>query len=180
MPATPPRDASGKFIKVSMRGEIETQKRLVQAVADLKGQPMKDAMTTATLLVERDAKIGAPVDMGILRASLTHELRVSGLGKQQALQGVVGSAKPQALWMEMGTGLPAGHARVKFPPPSAFEVWARRHGFASGYIVARAIWKRGGLEPRRYLQKAFDKNRQAIISLIGDAVAKISQKANGT
>ena len=174
----PARDASGRFIKTSVTGLIETQEKLQQAIVELQGQPMLDAMTSAVLIVEGDAKRNAPVDNGMLRNSISHELRVESLGGEKTIQGVVGSAQPQAVWMEMGTGLPAGHARVKMPPPSALEVWARRHGL-DAFLVARSIWKRGGLEPRRFLQKAFDDNRQKIVDLIGGAVSSIVQRANG-
>jgi hypothetical protein len=135
-------------------------------------------MLTATLLVERSAKLKAPVDNGLLRASITHEIRTAGLSGQQTVQGVVGSNKQNAVFMELGTGTFAGHPRVKMPPPSVLEVWAKRHNL-NAFLVARAIWKAGGLKPRKFLQNAFEENISAIKQLIGDAVSGIVNRANG-
>ena len=55
----------------------ETQRNLEQAVKDLEGPPMLEGMREATLVVQRDAKINAPVDTGRLRASITPESRLS-------------------------------------------------------------------------------------------------------
>lgn len=78
-------------------------------------------------------------------------------------------------YMELGTGIPAGNPKVHWPPAAALEVWANRHG-TTGFLVARAIGRRGGLKPRKFLQKAFDQNREKIIELIGNGVSKIVRK----
>ena len=162
---------------ISVDGLIQTQQNVQQAAADLYGQPMLDAMLTAVLLVEASAKQYAPVDTGDLRASISHQV-VSGISGEPGVQGIVGSNKMQALWMEQGTGTFAGHAAVKMPPPSALDVWASRHG-TTGRAVAWAIYKAGGLKARHFFQRAFDDNQQRIIDLLGQAVSAIVDKANG-
>ena len=68
--------------------------------------------------------------------------------------------------MEFGTGLlsedPKSRRQRHWPPAAALDLWAKRHGFASGAIVARIIGRRGGLKPRRFLRDAFESNRQRI------------------
>lgn len=66
--------------------------------------------------------------------------------------------------MEYGTD----HSRM--PPPAALEGWARRHG-ANAYMVARAIYLRGGLEGVFYMQRATDKNRKQVVQIIQNYVA---------
>ncbi len=155
---------------IEVRGLRQTQRKMEQVATDLAGKPMVDAMKQATMLVERDAKIFAPVDTGRLRASITSDIRVASsglLGKE--VQGVVGSNVTYAPFMELGTGTFAGRPRY-FPPPEALEVWARRHGIASGFLVARAIFRRGGLRGRKFLERGFENNTNKIIALIGRAV----------
>ncbi|KPJ77284.1 MAG: hypothetical protein AMJ81_00035 [Phycisphaerae bacterium SM23_33] len=55
-------------------------------------------MRDATLLVERHAKINAPVDTGRLRASITPEVRQ----QSNTVQGVVGSNVVYAPFQELG------------------------------------------------------------------------------
>lgn len=158
-------------IAVEIRNLEETQREMERIVQELHGEPMLNAMRTATLLVQRDARIFAPVDTGRLRASIVPEVRVQG----KDVMGVVGSNVFYAPYMEFGTGA-FGKGGSHFPPPSALDVWARRHGLPNGFVVARAIWRRGGLKGRKYLQRAFEQNKGRIQQLIGSAVAKIIRK----
>lgn len=158
-------------IKSEIRGLKEVEEKMNQVTHDVGGGVMQDAFRSAANLVSRDAKLLAPVDRGELRASITPTVRLEG----KTIVGVVGSKLFYAPYMELGTGTPAGHS-AHYPPPDALNVWARRHGIANGFIVAQAIWKRGGLQPRRFLQKAFEQNQSAIIKLIEDARDKIVKK----
>ncbi len=153
------------LIETEIKGLLETQRKLEQVVADLRGQPMLTAMRDATLIVQRSARQLAPVDTGRLRASITPEVRGDPMSGN--ITGVVGSNVEQAAPMELGT-------KPHFPPLSALQVWARRHG-VNAYAVARAIALRG-LKPRRYLQGAFEQNRERVVQIIGDGVAKIVNK----
>ena len=150
-------------IDVTVKGHIEARNKLLQVARDLRGDEFVDAMQTATLMVERDAKLLAPVDTGRLRASITGEVRVEG----NSVQGVVGSNVLYAPYMELGT-------RPHFPPVRALAVWARRHGM-NAFLVARAISVRG-TKPREFLQRAFEQNRVRIVAMLGDAVGRIVRK----
>lgn len=149
-------------LSLEVKNLKETQREMERIVADLHGAPMLQAMRDCTLMVQRDARINAPVDTGRLRASLTPEVRTA----QNDIQGVVGSNLKYAPYMEFGTR----HTRM--PPPSALDVWARRHGIPSGFLVARAILRRGGLRARRFLQKAIDSNKDRIVARIEQAVQR--------
>ena len=89
-------------VRVEVRGLRETQKKLEQVLNDLRGSPMLQAMRDATLIVERSAKLYAPVDTGRLRASITPEVR-TGFGGGDVIQGVVGSNVEYAPYQELGT-----------------------------------------------------------------------------
>jgi HK97 gp10 family phage protein len=116
-------------------------------------------MRTATMIIQRDAKIGAPVDTGRLRASITPS--VADLG--DVVQGVVGSNVTYAPYMELGT-------RPHWPPISALEVWARRHG-TEPYLVARAIARRG-TAARKFLQNAMTNNKERIFRILSGTIKR--------
>ena len=157
-------------IKVELQYLKEVQRRLEQDARNLSGDPMVHAMKTATLLVQRDAKILAPVDTGRLRASITPEVLTSRFRK---VRGIVGSNVLYAPYMELGTGTFVGRPAHR-PPSAALNLWAKRHGIpGGGYVVARGIGLRGGLKPRRYLRRALEQNADRIFRLLGKAVGRI-------
>ena len=123
------------------------------------GAGLTKPMRQATLLVTRDAKKLSPVDTGTLRSSIAPEIRAHG----DTIEGIVGTPVKYAPYMELGT-------KAHFPPISALQVWARRHGM-SAFIVARAISRRG-LKPRKFLQSAFDNNASNIQQIFDDYVKK--------
>ena len=63
---------------IEIRGMKEAQEAIERTLEDATGPPMVTAMRTATMLVQRDAKINAPVDTGRLRASITPSVRDLG------------------------------------------------------------------------------------------------------
>lgn len=151
------------IVDVEVRGLKELQAKLERAGRDLHGEPIIAAMRESTLWVQRDAKLNAPVDTGRLRASITPEVRTEAL---QVL-GVVGSNVEYAPYMELGT-------KPHWPPLGALEVWARRHGMIA-FVVARAIAERG-LKPRKFLQNAFEKNKDRIQRRLERAVKEIAER----
>ena len=157
-------------IKIDVEGLEKLQRKKEQMVRDLHGTPMLNAMRKAALLVVRDAKVYAPVYHGRLRASITPDITTEG----KNVVGRVGSKVHYAPYMELGTGTFAGRPR-HFPPPSALKGWARSKGL-NAYVVARAIGRRGGLRPRRFLQRAMEQNRGQIKTLLGNGVNLIVRK----
>lgn len=76
----------------------------------------------------------------------------------QPMFAAVGTNEMKLRWGEFGTGLlsedpDSGHRR-HFPPPMALQEWALDHGFPNGWVVAKIISDRGGLEPRHLLRDA--------------------------
>ena len=66
---------------------------------------LKQGMTKACLLVERDAKRNAPVDTGRLRSSITNRLDIDG----NQIVGVVGTNVEYASFLEHGTSKMPAH-----------------------------------------------------------------------
>lgn len=158
---------------IQVRNDKKVADELRQVAEDLRGKPFMRDMYKATMIVLRDAKKNAPVDTGRLRNGLNNSVEKSsfiGLG----VKGIVGvSANVEyGAYMEEGTGIFAGNPRVKMPPPKALEGWARRHG-ANAYVIARAIYKQGGLKPRHFLKNALEDNEQRIVGILGNSVKVI-------
>jgi len=153
----------GFELKLTVKGLKETQAKMTQVARDLTGDEMLDGMRRATLMVTRSAKGYAPVDTGRLRSSILPEVKVEG----KTVRGVIGSKVTYAPYQELGT-------RPHWPPVAALQVWAARHG-TSAFLVARAIAFRG-TRARRFLQRAFEDNETKIVALIGQVVARITNK----
>lgn len=168
-------------VRAEVKGLKETQRNLEQAVKDLRGSTLTNAMRDATLMVNRDAKknlvgyqsptVGG-VNTGILRASITPQVTLQG----STVQGVVGSNKTYAPYVEFDTRPHWPYAKGIPMENQPIVLWARRHG-ANAYLVARAISQRGTYG-KHFLQKAFDANKDKIERRIGQAVEAIVSKAN--
>lgn len=148
-------------MRIEVRGLKEVRQYLKRVGKDMTGQPMIRAMRDVTLLLTRDARRNAPVDTGTLRSSIMPSVAV----QHKEVIGIVGSNVEYAPFMELGT-------KPHFPPPDALEVWARRHGFSSAYLVCRAISRRG-LKARKFLQKAMKTNARRIVNRINQAIKEI-------
>jgi HK97 gp10 family phage protein len=89
----------------------------------------KAAAKTMELAVKR-----VPVDRGHLKNSIT-------IDRRGEFARAVGSGQPYAKPVEFGS-------RPHWPPLSALQPWARRHGFPAGrsgaFLVARSIAQGGG------------------------------------
>lgn len=119
-----------------------------------------EPMRQATSIVSGAARQNAPVDTGVLKASIMPEV----ISRDKMTTGVVGSNIVYAPFMELGT-------RPHWPPLAALEGWARRHG-TTAYVVARAIARRG-LKPRRYLRRALESNQGKIIQIFNSFVKRV-------
>lgn len=166
---------SGSGIRVRAVGTHEAKEAMESVIGGLKGRPLLDGFREATMLVVTGAKRNAPVDTGRLRSSITGEVRFKNglLGKD--VEGVAGTNVDYAPYMEFGTGTFVGRA-PHYPPPGAIALWSRRHGL-NPYVVALSIYRKGGLQGRHFLQKAFDDNKTRIVDIIGDAVTGIVRRA---
>jgi len=91
-------------------------------------EAMPEILNKSTLLIEARAKQLAPVDLGIMRSSIT-----SSISQSEAYVKVLA---PYAIYMEYGR--PPG----KMPPIEAIEPWAKRHKL-NAWAVAKTIAKKG-------------------------------------
>lgn len=150
-------------IRIEIRGLKEVQAKMEQVVRDLHGAPMLNGMRRATLVVQRSAKMFAPVDTGRLRASITPAVET----RAREVVGVVGSNVHYAPYVEFGT-------KPHWPPPGPIARWAHLHGIEA-FVVMRAIATRG-TKAVKYLERAVTENEQQIHDILGDAVAKIVEE----
>ena len=100
------------------------------------GVPLRRALSRSALHAAGETRKNTPVDTGRLRNSMTTEVDSSPIPKFA----IIGTNVKYGPAVEEGT---VPH----FPPPSALQPWAVRHGFPPGsagaFLVGRAIAKRG-------------------------------------
>lgn len=158
-------------IDIQVKDMEKVQEAMTEIVKDLSGSPMRGGMAKATLVVVRSARKNAPVDTGVLRASIVPE--VMTLNKQ--IVGVVGSNVKYSAYQEFGT-------RAFTPPIAPLWRWAMRKTKGKFLQATRLFLKamasiRGrGIIPKRYLQRAFEDNAERIFKIIGDVVSGIVNK----
>lgn len=115
----------------------------------------------SVIAIAADAKELAPVDTGLLRGSIQHDVKAEG-------DDIVGTAGTNLVY-----GRPVEEGRKPGTPPPVAPLirWAVRKGMpeATGYAIAKAIGKRG-TRPRPYLKPAYEKNRALISKELGSAV----------
>lgn len=113
---------------------------------------LRSNMNSACLLIERDAKINCPVDLGILRASMTHEVRVV----RTEVIGIVSNSSEYAPYVHQGTGIYAinGDGRRT---PWKYKV---KIGKYKGFHITK------GQKPNPFLEKAREKNKAKILRLL--------------
>lgn len=128
---------------------------------------IKRIINTSSLRIISKARKLAPVNTGYLRSSI---------GVTYAKDGLIADIKANAnyaLWVEFGTK----HERM--PPPQALQKWAEQHGFkgrGAGFLVARSIYRRGGLEPHPFLIPPFEEEKDDIKDSIIEAIRSVTKK----
>lgn len=137
-------------------------------------KPLREFFTKASIGLQGEMRGLAPKDTGRLASSI-------GYAVDTAIPPLWAKAGPNvtyAPYMEHGTGTladgPGGPQAPHWPPGPALDVWAKRHGFQSGYQVARIIGRRGGLKPRRFMRDALVFQKPKIRRLAEDALAAIA------
>lgn len=162
-------------VRAEVKGINEARQTFENVANAISGREMVQTMYQALNILGNDAKRFAPVDTGRLRSSIKADVSQTSF-PFRGVSGVVGTNVAHGLFMEEGTGTPAGHAPVKMPPIEALQGWARRHG-VNARVVALAIFRRGGLEPRRFFAKSLEKNERRIIELFDGKVRMIIQRS---
>lgn len=133
---------------------------------------LAEAMTQIGRHAENASKLRAPVDMGRLRASITHQV-TEAPSLITAQVGVIGHQREMeyAWYMEYGTGLTHDHPswphRRHVVKAQHLSAWGPvRRGTLNANAVARAITRRGGLRPRRYLRGPLEANSDRYLGII--------------
>lgn len=111
-------------------------------------------MEKACLVVETDAKNNCPVDMGILRASITSEVEVTS----DAIVGRIGSNEEYAPYVHEGTGIYAAGGNGRKTPWTYYA----RMGKYRGWHYTR------GQKPHKFLFYAQIFNMDKIEKILGD------------
>jgi HK97 gp10 family phage protein len=130
--------------------------QLQEAFKDITPQAkaeLKAAMTKAALLVERDAKINAPVDSGTLRNSITHKI----IEDRNLYSAEVGASVDYSDFQEYGTGQRGASSGTI--PPSDYEFGSSR-----------------GIPAHPFLAPAFFKNSTKIKQIISQAIKKALER----
>lgn len=150
------------------RIEVTGADRLAATVREQVAQGLKEGLSAAGLILQREAQKRAPVDRGELRKGIYWKL-----SSDTAVE--VGSRAKHTPWMEYGTGLlndhPSWPKQRHAPPVGALAGWAKRKGVSAG-AVAAAIARRGGLKPRRFLRGALEDNQAKVVKIVAASVRK--------
>lgn len=124
-----------------MAGELVNAEGLLDKLDKLGEIDLTQALNTACLLVENEAKQNCPVGTGELRNSISHEV--------EGNEAVVGTNVFYAPYVEYGTGLFAAAGNGRQTP------WS--------YQDAKGEWHTTtGQKPQPFLNPALDANREAI------------------
>lgn len=138
-------------------------------------KPLRELFTKAAVTGQNKSREGAPVDSGRLRSDINYAVDP----REVPLFAQYGTAVEYAPFQEFGTGAMSdgeGSSDWHWPPAAALDTWAARHGFESGYQVAKIIGQRGGLKPKRFLRNAFDEIVRGMGHWIGEAERAIREQ----
>lgn len=130
------------------RFEIEMQNATQKIIANLVTN-----MKIACLVVEGQAKVNCPVDIGILRGSMFSQVKLEA----GQVVGRIGNSSEYAPYVHQGTGIYAVNGDGRKTP------W--------GYMVLAGEYKgfhwTHGQKPQPFLQKARDQKKNDIIKILG-------------
>lgn len=127
--------------ELSMKGATE---KTIQEIAS--------NLEKCCLMVVASAKEKCPVDEGILRASITHEVKV----KEKELVGVVGSNLEYAPYVHYGTGIYAKDGKGRKTP----WLWQGHSKKYKGWHLTR------GQKPQPFLEEAINENKDKISKVL--------------
>lgn len=159
------------------RIEIQGLDRLIRKTdSSIMSRPMRRFFDKSSTTVLNRATKNVTVDRGRLRSSLTKETD----GSTIPLWAKVGTNVIYAKPVEYGTGIhseaPDSKGSPYFPPPDALELWAVRHGFDSGFVVAQIIFNAGGTVPKPYLRPALEDSTGDIEKFLSRAADDIEKE----
>jgi hypothetical protein len=155
--------------------KVDGLPELIRGLRDNAGlaQPFAKAFGRIGLEQQSASIRKAPRNFGKLQNSIVFQVDKSPFPTFVRI-GTIGSDKPAyAAYMEFGTGLvhdhPSWPRKVHKVPGVALALWGKRKG-VNPYAAAKAITKRGGLTPRRYLRDPFERNKATYIGYLQKAL----------
>ncbi len=159
---------------MSLRAEKKaltaTRRKLVQVANDLSktGGAVVKGVARGTMIVQRAAMKGAPVDRGHLRASITPEIVV----RDDVVRGVVGSNRVYAAAQELGS-------KPFWMPFQPILRWAMRklktRKKSKAWFFAKNVQKkiaRYGIKAKKFLYNAYLDNKDRIVKILDRAVKR--------
>lgn len=152
-----------EMIVVRIEGLEQLRGKLTSSRAD---GPVNRFLDRGAIFVQGAARrhAGKSVDTGRLRNSIGVE--TSGHRERR-----VGPSADYGLYVETGT-------RPHFPPPAALEGWARRHGFSSGYEVAKKI-AATGTQAQPYMRPAAEEGEGFVKAQVPVLAAEVESAYAG-
>ncbi|WP_306553396.1 hypothetical protein [Acidovorax sp.] len=131
---------------------------------------LQEAMTEATLLVQREWQENLPRVSGLTARSITSDVASTPAG----VLGVVSSSQPNALFLELGT-------RPHMPPVAAIEPWVKavlgirepKEVKRVAFLVARKI-AREGTPAQHPMARAVQSTEGQVIAMFERAAAKVA------
>jgi HK97 gp10 family phage protein len=115
-----------------------------------KNRELIGVVATSSKAIQSDARQLAPIDLGELKKSITHVVTQ----RSGRIDGEILSAAPYSAYVEFGTS-------PHFPPISALQGWADRHGIPA-YAVAKSI-ARKGTPAQPFMDPAYRKEKPKFI-----------------
>lgn len=158
---------------------MQAYARFVQQAPAIAREEMERSVEEALLLLEREIKENTPVGAhGLLRGSITHQMRGQALSDGLGVAGIVGSSLNYALPVELGT-------KPHFPPLEPLRDWVEKKlGVDSkraehvAYLVARKIAKRG-TKGARMAGNTLDAQAEQVNAIIAAAIPRIIERLAG-
>lgn len=112
---------------------------------------LKKSMTQAVMYLQGEAKENAPVNDGVLRASIDYNIEAD----ETSVTGTVGSSEFYAPYVHQGTGIHAINNDGRKTP------WVYKDPKTGNF------YQTDGQDPNPFLQKAIDENKEQIKKLLG-------------
>ena len=161
-------------MSVEISGELEGLDQVLRRfrkAPQVFGRYMRTFLQKALVLIERVVKQKTPVNLGVLRSSVGHEIQ--GVGAR--MQGVVGSPKDYAPFVELDT-------RPHWPPQRPIMYWVMRKLKLTGVALRQATRgvqrkiARQGTKGKHMFEQAFEETKGRVgelwASIWGEAVTK--------
>lgn len=145
------------FISVGSRG-LEAVRDRLKAYGDKADTAIRKGVAETALAIQAKAKRNLTDDGTVDTGSLRQRIIVRFWKDGRAA--TVEAATAYAEAVEYGAKF------SKMPPSSALDAWARRHGLPNGFVVARAIQRRGFLKPRPFLIPAWREESARLVERI--------------